>query len=63
MLEDLQVNYLGLVSTATNRVLQFSYGPDGIATDKLIKTKQGFSFIDVEHTVEKLNKDVEWKKE
>jgi len=59
MMEDLKINYLGCVETATNRIIQFSYGGDGLAADKLIATKQGYSLIDISHVVDKLNKDVE----
>jgi hypothetical protein len=28
---------------------------------RLIKTSEGFSFIDISHTVDKLNKNLEWE--
>ena len=59
MMEDLKINYLGSVETSTNRIIQFSYGGDGLAADKLIATKHGYSLLDIDHVVDKLNKDVE----
>ena len=59
LLEDLQTTYIGSVATPTQRVVQFAYGGDGLSADRLIKTKQGLSFVDVGHLATKLNKEVE----
>ena len=59
VLEDLQTCYMGTVVTATDRVIQFSYGGDNIDANKLIKTKHGHSFVDAEHLASLLNR--EWE--
>jgi hypothetical protein len=50
---------MGTVVTATDRVIQFSYGGDNIDANKLIKTKHGHSFVDAEHLASLLNR--EWE--
>ena len=59
VLEDLQTSYIGSVVTATNRVIQFSYGSDNLDTNKLIKTGNGLSFVHVDHLTSRLNKQFE----
>jgi hypothetical protein len=60
MIEDLRFNYCGLISNGNNTVTDFMYGGDILDASKMIKTKFGYSFIDILHSVEKLNIDYEF---
>lgn len=62
ILEDIHFNYNNMVVNNQNQILEFSYGNDNMDPAKLIKTNYGFSFIDVEHTTNIINKNFEWNK-
>lgn len=55
VIDDLKIDYTGVVSNARNTVVQFNYGSDNLDASRLINTKCGLSFIDIAHTVERLN--------
>jgi len=59
ILEDLQIGYNGTVNTSSGRVIQFSYGGDNMDAARLIRTKKGMSFVDIEHAVSKINRQIE----
>ncbi len=59
VLEDIQISYSGSVVSATNKIIQFSYGGDNLDASKLIKTKNGMSFVDAKHIAETLNNNYE----
>jgi len=61
ILEDIHFNYNNMVVNNFNQILEFSYGDDNMDISKLIKTNYGYSFIDVAHTTDILNKNNEWK--
>jgi intein/homing endonuclease len=60
ILEDIHFNYNNMVVNNFNQILEFSYGDDNMDISKLIKTNYGYSFIDVAHTTDILNKNNEW---
>lgn len=61
MVEDLKISYQGTITNSRNNILEFAYGSDNMDATKLIDTgKENFTFIDIAHTVECLNKDLEW---
>lgn len=62
MVEDLKVSYRGTITNSRNNIIEFTYGIDNMDPTKLIDTgKDNYTFIDIEHTVECLNKDNEWQ--
>ena len=65
ILEDLTASYVGSVNDMSNNIIQFNYGEDNLDAAKLIKVgtkndKDIFSFIDIKHSIFKLNADYEW---
>jgi DNA-directed RNA polymerase II subunit RPB1 len=61
LIEDCYFTYDGLVYHGTSKnIIDFMYGGDNMDASRLIKTSEGFSFIDISHTVDKLNKNLEW---
>jgi DNA-directed RNA polymerase II subunit RPB1 len=60
MVEDLKFDYTNVVSNAKNNIIEFMYGEDNMDASKLIKTKEGLSFIDINHINEKLNAEIEF---
>ena len=65
ILEDLTSSYVGTVNDMSNNIIQFNYGEDNLDAAKLIKVgkkndKDVFSFIDIKHSILKLNADYEW---
>ena len=60
MVEDLKFGYSNVVTNANETVIQFMYGEDNCDGSKLIKTKDGLSFIDIKHTVARLNNDLDF---
>lgn len=64
MVEDLKWSYSNTIVNSKNTILDFSYGTDNFDSSKMIKIKTSqkdyFSFIDIKHTVNILNKNVEW---
>jgi len=62
MIEDCYFTYDGLIYHGTSKnIIEFMYGGDNMDASRLIKTSEGFSFIDISHTVDKLNKNLEWE--
>lgn len=61
MIEDLKVDYRNVVSRGDNNIIEFHYGEDNMDASRLIRTSKGLSFIDINHQVEKLNKDIEFE--
>lgn len=59
LLEDLKFTYLGSVVNSNNTILDFMYGSDLFDAAELIKTKHGYSYIDIDHVVGKLNTELE----
>ena len=59
MLEDLKFDYTNVVSNSKNNVIEFMYGEDNLDVSKLLKTKTGLSFIDIEHVNNKFNTEIE----
>ena len=55
MMEDLKVSYTNSIVNSNNQVIEFMYGHDLLDAGKMIKTKQGFSFIDIKHISDKIN--------
>jgi len=69
ILEDLQISYTGTVVTPSQNVIQFAYGGDNLDASRLICYEKdqkfnpvNFSFIDIQHVTERLNKQVEVKR-
>jgi DNA-directed RNA polymerase beta' subunit len=60
MVEDLKFGYTNVVSNAKDNIIEFMYGEDNMDASKLIKTKEGLSFIDINHINEKLNAEIEF---
>ncbi len=61
MVEDLKVTYTNCITNANNTVIEFMYGEDNMDAAKLIKTDNaGFSFIDIKHTTDKLNANIDF---
>jgi DNA-directed RNA polymerase beta' subunit len=61
MVEDLKISYTGTIVNHRNNILEFAYGSDNMDATKLIDTgKENYTFIDIAHTVECLNKNLEW---
>ncbi len=60
MVEDLKVDYRNVISTSNDSIVEFHYGEDNMDASRLIRTKQGLSFVDINHVVEKLNKNIEF---
>jgi DNA-directed RNA polymerase beta' subunit len=61
MVEDLKISYQGTITNHRNNILEFAYGSDNMDATRLIDTgKENITFIDIAHTVECLNKDLEW---
>ena len=61
MMEDCSVTHQGTVyQGSSGNVIDFMYGGDNLDASRLIRTSEGFSCIDISHTVDKLNKDFEW---
>ena len=64
MVEDLKWSYSNTIVNSKNTILDFSYGTDNFDSSQMIKIKTKekdyFSFIDIKHTVNILNKNVEW---
>jgi DNA-directed RNA polymerase II subunit RPB1 len=62
MIEDCYYTYDGIIyQGASQNIVEFMYGGDNMDPSRLIKTSEGFSFIDISHTVDKLNKNLEWE--
>lgn len=62
MIEDCYYTYDGIIyQGASKNIVEFMYGGDNMDPARLIKTSEGFSFIDISHTVDKLNKNLEWE--
>lgn len=59
MVEDLKFDYTNVVSNSKNNVIEFMYGEDNLDVSKMIKTKNGLSFVDVGHITDKLNSEIE----
>jgi DNA-directed RNA polymerase beta' subunit len=60
ILEDIQISYAGTVNTPSHNIIQFAYGGDNMDPARLIKCSPKkdttiYSFIDIKHTVDKLN--------
>ena len=60
-MEDLKVNYLGMVETSNKNIISFDYGGDNYDGAKIIYKKGTPLFVDVESVVAKLNCDYEWQ--
>jgi hypothetical protein len=61
MMEDLRVNYLGVVeSSNNNKIISFDYGGDNYDGSKVIYKNGKPTFIDVESLCNRLNADYEW---
>jgi len=64
MIEDCYYTHNGVIHQGIGgNIIEFMYGGDNLDASKLIKTSEGFSCIDISHTVDKLNKNFEWKSE
>ncbi len=59
MVEDLKYDYTNVVTNSKNNVIEFMYGEDSLDVSKMIKTKNGLSFVDVSHVCSKLNSEIE----
>ena len=59
LLEDLKFTYLGSVVNSNNTILDFMYGSDLFDAAELVKTKHGYSYVDIDHVVGKLNTEYE----
>ncbi len=55
MVEDLKFDYTGSVTSSNDSIIQFMYGEENMDVSRLIKTKAGNSFIDINHHVDILN--------
>jgi hypothetical protein len=60
MVEDLKFGYTNVVSNAKDNIIEFMYGQDNMDASKLINTKEGFSFVDINHINDKLNAEIEF---
>jgi DNA-directed RNA polymerase II subunit RPB1 len=65
VIEDLKWSYNNTIVNSKNTILDFSYGYDNLDPAKMISVKptptsENFSFIDIKHTAECLNKNFEW---
>ena len=61
MMEDLRVNYLGVVeSSNNNKIISFDYGGDNYDGSKVIYKNGKPTFVDVESLCNRLNADYEW---
>jgi intein/homing endonuclease len=61
MIEDCYFTHQGIIYQGTSgNIVEFMYGGDNLDASRLIKTSEGFCFIDISHTVDKINKDYEW---
>jgi len=60
MVEDLKFGYTNVVSNAKDNIIEFMYGQDNMDASKLINTKEGLSFVDINHINDKLNADIEF---
>jgi DNA-directed RNA polymerase II subunit RPB1 len=62
ILEDLQISYAGTVVTPSQNIIQFAYGGDNLDAARLIKYDKGqrlYSFVDISHVADKVNRQVE----
>jgi hypothetical protein len=41
-------------------IIEFMYGGDNMDASKLINTREGLSFVDINHINEKLNAEIEF---
>ena len=60
MVEDLKFGYTNVVSNAKDNIIEFMYGQDNMDASKLINTKEGLSFVDINHINDKLNAEIEF---
>ena len=60
MVEDLKFGYTNVVSNAKDNIIEFMYGGDNMDASKLINTREGLSFVDINHINEKLNAEIEF---
>jgi hypothetical protein len=60
MMEDLRVNYLGVVETANNKIISFDYGGDNYDGSKVLYKNGKPTFVDIESLCSRLNMDHEW---
>lgn len=60
LMEDLRVNYLGVVESANNKIISFDYGGDNYDGSKILYKKGKPTFVDVESVCNRLNADYEW---
>jgi DNA-directed RNA polymerase II subunit RPB1 len=60
MVEDLKFGYTNVVSNAKDNIIEFMYGEDNMDASKLINTREGLSFVDINHINEKLNAEIEF---
>jgi len=60
MMEDLRVNYLGVVETANNKIISFDYGGDNYDGAKILYKNGKPTFVDIESLCSRLNMDYEW---
>ena len=61
LMEDLKVNYAGIVEGSNNSIVAFDYGGDNYDGSKIIYKGGQPNFIDVESLCDKLNTDYEWE--
>lgn len=58
-MEDVSCSQLGTIVNQTGKVIQFSYGDDGMDLAKMVYTKGQLSFIDIERRIAQLNNEFE----
>lgn len=62
LMEDLKVNYAGIVEGSNNSIVSFDYGGDNYDGSKIIYKGGQPNFIDIESVCDKLNTDYEWER-
>ena len=64
ILEDIQISYAGTVVTPSQNIIQFAYGGDNLDAAKMIRYQKDptrYSFIDIRHATDRVNKQFEIK--
>ena len=60
-MEDVSCSYLNTIVNQKGKIIQFSYGDDGMDLAKMVYVKGELSFIDIERRVAQMNNDFEYQ--
>ena len=54
------IGSIGRTKRDKDNIIEFMYGEDNMDASKLINTREGLSFVDINHINEKLNAEIEF---